>query len=356
MKNRQQQESKNNESQPVVKNINDLAKILNVSATTISRVLNGKAEKFRISKKTQIIVMDAAAKHNYLANKIARGLKMDRTDTIGLILPDISYPFFAVISQGVESEARKFGFSLILCDSDDDESKEKELINLLLSYRVDGIIIGPVGKDYEFISHIYNSGIPIVLVDRCPTVTEIPNVSSDNYQGAYDAVNYMISRGHKRIACIEGSPDLPTNYDRVRGYKDALKNNNLQVDKNLIVGNYHSIENGYKNMHILMNIDPPPSAIISLSNRITLGILKAAKEKRITVGREFSLISFDEQLYSQFLEPPMTTISQKNREMGQLAVDLLLRNINNRNESGSKGLSMKLKTDLIIRESVRRMI
>ena len=338
----------------VVNDIRDLAGVLGLSITTVSRVLNGKAKKYRISEETQQRVMQAAKEYNYVPNKLARGLKLSRTDTLGLIIPDISNPFFADIAQSIEKEARSNGYSLILGDSGEDQMVEKELIRLLLSHKVDGIIIAPVGTDYKQIIQTYNSGMPLVVIDRCYPEIGLPFITSDNYQGGYDAVNYLISMGHRKIACIQGILKSRPTTERVRGYKDALCNSGIPLDGNLIVGDNYNTENGYKQTRILFSMEDPPTAIFALSNLIGLGVIKAAEEMGLNIPENISLISFDEQPYSAFLGTPMTTIDQKKNEMGQLAVDVLLKYISNK-EYRKKVINMTLKTNLIIRDSVRRI-
>jgi len=335
-----------------VNNIRELAEILGLSPTTVSRVLNGKAERYRISASTKERVLEAAKEFKYLPNKLARGLKMEKTETLGLVIPDIANPFFADIAQSIEREARSKGYSLILCDSGENHIVEKELINLLLSHKVDGIIIAPVGTDYKHIIHTFHSGIPMVVIDRCFPEIGLPFITSDNYQGGYDAVNYMISMGHRKIACIQGIPKSQPTIDRVRGYRDALTKNNLLVDESLILGDDYSTENGYRQTRILFSMDNPPTAIFALSNLISLGVIRAVGEMGMTIPGDISLISFDEQPYSAYLGTPMTTISQKKSEMGQLAVDVLLKYISSQ-EYRKKVINMTLRTSLVVRSSVK---
>jgi LacI family transcriptional regulator len=337
-----------------VNDIRDLAEILGLSITTVSRVLNNKTVKYRISEATRQRVLNAAKEYNYLPNKLARGLKLEKTDTLGLIIPDISNPFFADIAQSIERQSRAKGYSLILCDSGDDISVEKNLIYLLLSHKVDGIIIAPVGTNYESIVQVYKSGTPLVVVDRCSPDAGLPYITSDNYQGGYDAVNYLISMGHTNIACIQGIPESPPNIDRVRGFKDALKANNLPVDESIIVGDDYTRENGYLQTRFLFSMENPPTAIFALSNMISLGVIKATGEMGLKIPDNISLISFDEQPYSAFLGTPMSTVEQKKSEMGQLAVDVLLKYISNE-DYRNKAVHITLKTNLIIRDSVRKI-
>lgn len=340
--------------QKKVNDIRELARLLNLSPSTVSRVLNGKSERYRIRAETAQRVKQAAKDYNYTPSKIARGLKMDRTETLGLIIPDISNPFFADIAQTIEKEARSKGFSLILSDSGDDWNDEKELINLLRSHKVDGIIIAPVGTRFEHIIQAYNSGLALVIIDRCFPGINVPSITSDNYQGGYDAVNYLIRMGHKKIICIQGTPQSLPNMERLRGYRDACKVNNISVDEGLIVGDNFSMENGYRQTRIMFSMENPPTAIFAFSNLISLGVIKATNEMGMKIPEDISLISFDEQPYSAYLGTPMTTISQKKSEMGQLAIDVLLKYIVNE-EYRKKIVNLKLKTDLIIRDSVKNM-
>lgn len=338
----------------IVYDINDLAEILGLSITTVSRVLNGKAETYRISSDTKQKVLDTAREYNYVPNQLARGLKLKKTSTIGLIIPDISNPFFADIAQSIEFEARKNGYSLILCDSGEDIVLENELITLLQSHKVAGIIIAPVGTKYDHLLLTYKSGTALVIVDRSFPEIDLPSICSDNYQGSFEAVNYLIFMGHKRIACIQGIPESFPNKERVLGYMDALNKNKIPFDQSLIVGRDFSRENGYKQTRLIFSVKDPPTAIFALSNLISLGVLQAVNEIGIKIPEDLSLISFDEQPYSAYLGTPMTTISQKKSEMGQFAVDILINQIND-TEYNNKSVNMKLKTTLIIRNSVKNI-
>ncbi len=335
-----------------VTDIRDLAEILGLSVTTVSRVLNGKSLQYRIAKNTTQRVIEAAKEYNYIPNKLARGLKLEKTDTLGLIIPDIANPFFADIARSIEKQARSKGYLLILCDSNEDQKIEKDLINLLISHRVEGIIIAPVGTEYETIIKTHKAGIPLVVIDRCSPEANVPSITSDNYQGGYNAANYLITMGHRNIACIQGIPGSQPNIDRVRGFKEAFKVNNLTVDESLIVGDDFGSDNGYMQTRILFSMNNPPTAIFALSNMISLGAIKAINEMGLQIPQDISLVSFDEQPYSAFLGTPMTTIDQKKSEMGQLSVDVLLKYINNE-EYRKKMVNMTLKTNLIIRDSVK---
>lgn len=336
-----------------IRTIHDLANYLGLSIATVSRVLNGKAKDYRISDATSRKVLDAARRLNYRPNRIARGLKLTRTETLGLIVPDIANPFFASIAKNIELEARRHGYSLILCDSLDETETENELLQLMWERKVDGIIIAPVGYHYQNILAVRDRGIPVMVIDRHFPESSLPFVTSDNYAGAYSAVAYIISRGHSRIACIQGMPDISVNTDRVKGYRDALIDHHIDFDSQLLAGEDFGEENGYFQTRLLMSNSRPPTAILALSNLISLGAFRALGEIGARIPDDISLVSFDEQPYSAFLSVPMTTIDQRKDEMARLAVHSLLDMIKNPTEK--RAMEMVLKPSLIIRDSVRKI-
>ena len=336
-----------------VNNIKELAGKLGVSVTTVSRVLNGKSEKFRISKSTRRKVLEAARKYHYSPNRIARGLKLEKTETIGLIIPDIANPYFGSIAKTIEMEAHKSGYSIILSDSLDDINTEAELLQLLTGRKVDGIIIAPTGKSSKHVTEIQEQGIPVVVIDRYFPDANLPFVTTDNYTGAFLAVQHLIEMGHCRIACIQGINGISANNERVRGYKEALQKNNLEVDEALILGIDFGEKNGYIQTQKVLALTNRPTAIFALSNLISLGTLRALKEAGLTVPDDISIVSFDEQPYSAFLACPMTTVEQPREKIGRLAFDFLLKMIN---EGTSKKIdNLMLQPRMIFRESVKKI-
>jgi len=336
-----------------VNNIKELAGKLGVSVTTVSRVLNGKSEKFRISKSTRRKVLEAARKYHYSPNRIARGLKLEKTETIGLIIPDIANPYFGSIAKTIEMEAHKSGYSIILSDSLDDINTEAELLQLLTGRKVDGIIIAPTGKSSKHVTEIQEQGIPVVVIDRYFPDANLPYVTTDNYNGAFLAVQHLIEMGHRRIACIQGINGISANSERVRGYKEALQKNNLGVDEALILGIDFGEKNGYIQTQKVLALTERPTAIFALSNLISLGTLRALKEAGLTVPDDISIVSFDEQPYSAFLACPMTTVEQPREKIGRLAFDFLLKMIN---EGTSKKIdNLMLQPRMIFRESVKKI-
>ena len=335
------------------KTLKDLSKITGFTESTISRVLNGLGTKYRISENTQNIIKKVAEETNFLFNENARGLRLKKTFTIGLIVPDISNPFFAKMASLIEREARLYNYSIFLCDSDNSTELEKASVHLLQKRKVGGIIISPVGLDYKHLKKLYNN-IPLVFIDRYFPEIKIPYVSSDEYEGATKAVNHLIKLGHIKIACIQGLEGTFSNTSRTNAFKDSIKSNGIDIDKTTILGNAFSEENGYSSAKQLMkNKECFPTAILSLSNTITLGILKAFAEENILIPEDVSIISFDEEGYSSLLRTPMTTISQPKEKLGKMAFKMLLAQMES--DKKLKQENVLLPTKLIIRASVKNI-
>lgn len=333
--------------------IKALAGKIGVSTSTVSRVLSGQSEKYRISNNTKEMILSAAKKLNYSPNQLARGLRLKRTNSIAYIIPDISNPFFASIAKSVEKSARKLGYSILMCDSEENTEIELNIIKLMLSRRVDGLIISPVGIEVSHLIEIYQKGIPLVLLDRYFPNLDIPYVTSNNYQGAVDAVSMLIENGHTNIACIQGLVNTSPNNDRVSGYIDAHKKYGLPVNKSLIVGDSFGEENGYIETKLLVKKHPAPTAIFAVSNLISLGSLRALAEEGFKVPDDISMISFDDQPYSRFLATPMTTVMQQSAQIGNIAVKLIVDKIESKKSLESQ--SILLPTQLIVRDSVKKI-
>ena len=326
---------------------------LNVSVSTVSRVLSGQGKRYRISKKTEAAVLAEAKRLDFSPNQLARGLRLKRTHTLGLVIPDISNPFFASLARYVELEARKSGYAVFLCDSEERTDIEVASVKLMQSHKVDGIITSPVGQSSEHLSALCQAGLPIVIVDRYFPQMNLPFVTSDNFDGALQGVSHLIENGHKNIACIQGLPTSAPNIDRVNGYKAALSEHHVKLQDNLIIGDDFGKRNGYISTKLLLKRAPRPTALFSVGNLITLGALQAIAEEGLKVPDDISLVSFDEQPYFAFLSTPMTTIAQQVETMGQIAVSLLLGQIDATGTPECAGI--RLPTQLIKRESVKRI-
>ncbi len=326
--------------------IKEIANLLEISSTTVSRVLAGHARKYRISQKTEELVRETANKYNFQPNQVAQQLRLKRTNTIGLIIPDISNPFFANLARMAEQELRNKGKMILLCNTNDSTELEKETLSLITGRQVDGLLIAPVGQQGEHFKMM--KGTPIVFIDRYFRELSIPYVSTHNENGAYQASKYLIKKGHTHIACIQGLMHTISNQDRVNGFLRATAEFHLPEEQVNLLGDNFSIENGYKSAKILLEQEDPPTAIFALNNQIAIGVLLAAKDLGKVIPDDFSLISFDEQPYFQLTSPPITTISQPIAQIGIEAVKMLFKLIDN-----EKVENQLISPELIERQSVK---
>lgn len=332
--------------------LSSIAERTGYSITTVSRVLSGQAAKNRISDKARAEIMKEAQRCNYSPNIIARNLRTNKTNTIGLILPSVANPYFAELSSVVISEAHRNGYTTIVTDSMENEDNQKANIAMLLSRRVDGIIAAPCGDNPELLEEINKTNIPVVLVDRPFKDSHLPHVTTNNYSGGFEATNALIRNGHRRIACIQGAKSSVPNMKRVAGYMDALKRVGLQGNA-IVVGNEFSLQNGYLETKLLLNSNPLPTAIFTLSNTIGLGAIKAIREAGLRIPEDISLIAFDNNIYMDYLVPAITRINQPVEEMAKLAVKLLFESI----ESGKRlSTQIELAPELISRDSVMNLL
>jgi LacI family transcriptional regulator len=330
-----------------------IARKVGVSVPTVSRVLGGRARRFRISKKTEAAVNRVATELNYTPNRLARSLRLKKSHTLGLLIPDISNPYFATIARSVENTARTFGYSIIFCDSEEDTQLEIESLSLLQGRKVDGLLICPVGESGSHIVPLVAAQANIVLIDRYFPDLRCAYVVSDNYRGARDAATHLIDAGHSVIACIKGLENTSPTRDRVKGYRDAMKLHDLRIDEELIVGKDYGAENGYIETRLLLKRIKRPSAILAFGNLISLGALTALSEEGLKVPDDMSLITFDDQPYLNLLATPMTTVAQQNEEMGAIATKLLIEQIDSPRRSDPVGIV--LPTRLVVRNSVLKI-
>jgi LacI family transcriptional regulator len=330
----------------------DIARKTGYSVSTVSRALNGNSSRYKIGDKTAKEIQMVAEDLGYRRNKIARSLKSKKTFELGVAVSDIFNPFFVTLIKSISKEVRKIGYTILLCDSDDTTEFEKDSIGHLLESRVEGLIIAPVGIYSDYFQELKDSNIPTIIVDRIFPNFVFDSVFVDNYKGSCLATEYLIKCGHRRIAFIQGLPGTVPNSQRLNGFNDTLKNHGIPVPTELIVGNDYRIPNGYLQTKKLLKFNPPPTAIYTASDLITLGAIQAIKEENLTIPHDISLISFDDPGYFAHLSPPMTAVKQPAREMGSIAVKLLFERIKNKSVKQKR---VQLNPELIIRNSVNRI-
>lgn len=322
------------------------------SISTVSRVLSGQAEKYRISPATVHLIEEEAKRCNYIPNLLAKGLTTRRTNIIGLLIPSVDNPYFANIASVVIRQARSQGFTTMIVDTMENAKNEQQDVLSLISRKVDGIIIVPCDREPDFLEGIGRHNIPIVLIDRYFDTTTLPYVCTDNFRGGYEATKHLIEHGHKRIACIQGVPYSMPNKERVRGYREALREYGLEGYIR-VSGEDFSVQNGYLETKLLLNEPAIPSAIFTLSNTILQGAIKAIRESGLRIPQDISIISFDNNTYLDYLDPAVTRISQPTDEIGTLAVKILMESI-----SGEKSgnVQIQIPPKLIVCNSVAHTV
>jgi LacI family transcriptional regulator len=335
----------------MISTISDIAKRTGSSVTTISRVLNGQASRYRISEKTEKRVLKAAKDLNYKPNQLARGLRLKKSQSIGLVLPDISNPFFAYMTRTIQTFVHEFGYGLVTCNTNEDLGLEIEHINVLLSKRVDGLIIMPVGQKDDHLRSLVQNAVPVVLVDRCFDDFPGSSVVVDNYRGAFEAVQHLVEFGHRKIAIIQGLINTFSNTGRLKGYQDALERNGISFDASLIVGSGFGKSEGYIETKRLLKRKDRPTAIFATSDLLTLGVLQAVQEEGLAIPEDISLVSFDDTDFAPYLRCPLTAVAQPKENIGEFAAKLLFEQMKTHGKKPPERIV--LKPTLIRRESVK---
>ena len=323
----------------------------NCSVSTVSRVLSGKASKYRISASTEQRVLKEVERAHYTPSLIAKGLRAGKTDTIGLLIPGVDDTFFSTIASVIIKEARNLHYTVVVVDTQENEQYETDGFSALLARSVDGIIAFPCGKKSFIYDKAVENGIPVVIVDRYfEGDSSMPSVTTDNYRGAVMATDYLISMGHKMIQCIQGNPDAMTGKDRVKGYLDSMHAHGLE--NNVVVsGDEFSIQNGYIEANLALSRTDRPTAILALSNKILLGVVKAVHEAGLRIPDDISVLAFDDNVLFNYLSPKISCIAQPVQEIGVFAVKLLAKKM----AGGQDDSHVFLPPALILRESVKRI-
>lgn len=327
--------------------IRDVAKFADVSITTVSHVINNT--RF-VSEDLKERVMQAMNELGYKPNMLARGLRSGRTRTIGLVVPDMANLFFAEISRAIEDIVFNKGYSLIICNSDDNPEKQKAYFGVLLAKQVEGIIFISTGSSQDYIEQLENSGIPIVLADREVPTQLADVVLIDNEYGGYLATNHLISLGHKRIACIAGPSELTPSADRVNGYRRALCEADLPVYPEYIVNGDFHFKLGEAAMLHLLDLNPRPDAVFVSNDMMAFGCIRAIHSRNLVLPNDISIVGFDDILLAKASSPALTTIAQPTQKMAEKITELLFLRLES-HPSNTKRKRVILKPELVIRDS-----
>ncbi len=309
--------------------LEDLAKQLGYSKTLISMVLNGKGDQYGISKKTQTLVLEEVAKLDYTPNKFAKALRTGKSFFVGLIVADISNPFYSAIAKNIEMALFERGYNLMVCSTEENEEKEKRLIDMMINQQgVDGIIVASTAKDGLFLESPRFNRTPFILIDRVLPSYRGHYVVSDNYGGSCNIVNKLIEEGCKKIACLSITPrHLSSIEERIRGYKDTLDRKKITYLKELMIDiPFDNIEQGTKDViQSLLRTHKDLDAIYTINNPIASAVLKAFRNADMKkAAAHLKLACFDDIDLFNLIDTPILSVSQPIQEIGKQAAELLM--------------------------------
>src|SRR5450830_410736 len=302
--------------------IKDVARHAGVSYTTVSHVLN-KTRPVSVDARDRVIAaVEALA---YVPSALARSLKSNATGSIGLIIPNNTNPYFSEVARGIEDSCYAAGYSVILCNSDDDPAKQRDYLNVLLTKRCDGLIVATLAQtDSELLRKMK---VPTVLLDRAPQNMAIDLVGVDNAAGGALAAQHLLALGRRRIACIAGPQELDISIERVAGLRQSLSAGGVKLPEHLLAYGDFTSAGGYVAACKLLSATPRPDAIFCCNDLMAIGALRAAAERGINVPNDLSIIGFDDIDLAQFVHPALTSVAQNTRKLGQMTAQCLLERI-----------------------------
>lgn len=302
--------------------IYDVARLAGVSTATVSRALNGTGQ---IAPATRRAIDDAVEQLGYHPNTAARSLVTRSTQTIAVLLPDITNPFYAALVSGVQERALEAGHTLLLCTTESDPDREDDYLRLLRAKQVDGVLVDGLVLPPARIARFVREGLPIVCLDRDVDSTRVPLVQVNNRRGARLATEHLLSLGHRRVAHVSGTPDLGISEERIAGYRDAHNAFGYNVDEELIAVGGFNEEGGYAaTKELLDDVRYPFTAVFAANDLSAVGVLSALTESGLRVPQDVSVVGFDDLRLSRFTTPPLTTIHQPATEIARHATELLL--------------------------------
>ncbi len=330
----------------------DIAKRLNVSKVTISKALRNHPD---ISEKMKTRIKNVAEEMNYVPDFLARALSSKHTNIIGVVLPEVNHTFFAAALDGIYSAATEKNFEIVLTVSFEDRIREIKNIQTLLSMNVDGILISISQNthDYEIFTNVREKKIPLVFFDRVVHNLGFSTIEVEDKKGAELAVEYAISLGYTKIAHFAGYLNISIGKERCLGYKEVLKKHSIPIKKEWVIEGGFNEEDGYSSFKKLYKYGNLPELIFAVTDPVAMGIYDAAKEVGLRIPRDIGVIGYSNNLIARYLAPPLTTVSQPAKELGRIAANLLINEI-----EGSKVIEpqhLSLPVELKAREScVRR--
>lgn len=332
--------------------IKDIAKKLNISVSTVSRALRGLPD---VNDETRKSVEDLAKKLDYHPNAVATSLVKSKTYTVGVSIPNFVIHFYSSAIVGIQDVLFPAGYNIMVCQSNESYEHEVKNVQTLVNSRVDGLIVSQsLGtQDLRHFQSVVEKGIPLVSFNRTLDGLPASKVEVEDYQGAFQAVEYLIHTGCRRIAHIAGPQNLRISQSRLRGYQDAMAKHQLHIHEGYIVYGDFSIESGKACMSQLLELSPMPDAVFVVSDHPAFGVLSGLKERRINIPEEISVIGFTDEPFCSLIEPSLTTVAQPTYEVGRATAELFLKWIGDKDHFQPE--MRVLKTELKVRNSTRRL-
>lgn len=331
--------------------ITDVAKRAGVAPVTVSRVLNAAPN---VNSATRARVEQAIAELGYVPNVAARSLRSKRTLTLAFIVPDITNAFWTTVARGVEDAAQSHGYSVLLCNTDEDLDKQQRYLSIMVSQRVDGVIIAPCSPDAGKLATLRRHHIAAVVIDRRIEGWDVDTVYSDSVSGAYALTRHLIGLGHTRIAMLSGPAGAATAEDRIAGYRLALTEAGIAVEPRLIRRGGFSWHAGSALISQILDEGLAPTAIFAANNAIALGVINALGERKLRIPGDIALVCFDDYPYIASFFPFLTVIAQSAYDMGATAARMLLERIESPTSLPAR--CVVLPVQLIIRHSCGRTL
>ncbi len=335
--------------------IKDLAKELNVSCSTVSRALKDFPG---ISEKTKKAAVELAAKYNYRPNSIALSLRNQKTNIIGVIIPEIVHFFFSTVISGIEDEAMSEGYNIMVCQSTDSFEREADSLDNLVSARVDGLLVS-VSKettDLDHLAKVVSDGTPLVFFDRLIQGMDVSSVTVDDYKGAFEATEHLVHQGCKSILHLAGPKNLELSKNRLNGYKDALAANGIEYDDRLVIEtSLGTREESIDHINLLFDQGTLIDGIFACNDMAALGAMEAVKKHGLSVPDDVGIVGFSNWQFSSLVEPALSSVFQPGYEMGREATKLIIKEIESSNSEIEKE-QVVLDTGLVVRGSSTRLL
>lgn len=334
--------------------ITEIAKRLNISASTVSRALHNHSS---IGLRTKMRVQELAKELNYEPNQTAIFFQQRKTFTIGVVLPELSEAFFSAAISGIEDCAYKNKYSVLMGQSHDSEEKEKQIIETMKNHRVDGLLVSIANKtnNYDHFEALKRYNIPIVFFDRIPNMPDIHYVACNLISGTIQAINFLIKKGHRVIGMLNGPEKLPASKEREEGYIQAMKKNRLKFDPTLIVNCDLSTANINAATEHLLKLKRKPTAIVVFNDYVALDAVQYARKQKLRINKDICFVSYANLPISHYTAfPPLASVEQFPYLQGQKATETLLELLSNK-ESGQEGANtfykIILESQLVVKEN-----